>query len=125
MRNRDRAAAHAGLSDAAKLDPEDPIYRHLHGLVSMMAGEHAAAAASFEAGAALPDIPHRRQASRFWQARALDLMGRRAEASRLYAAVAAEKPTAPLRAAAEKGASRAYRPAPILPDFLYGDAYVY
>jgi hypothetical protein len=125
MRNRHLAAAHAGLADAAKLDPEDPIYRHLHGLVSLMAGEHAAAASSFEAGAALPDIPHRQHASRFWQARALDLLGRRAEASRLYAAVSAERPTALLHAAAQKGASRAYRPAPILPDFLYGDAYVY
>lgn len=125
MRRRDLSAARAGMAEAVALDGDDPIYRHLHGLTALMAGEPAAAAENFEAGAALPDLPHRRQASRLWQARALDLLGRRAEAARLCSAVAAERPTAPLLAAAEKGAARAYRGGPVLPDFLYGDAYAY
>jgi hypothetical protein len=125
MRRRDRAAALAGLAEAVALDADDPIYRHLHGLFSLMNGEHAAAAASFEAGASLPDLPHRRQASRLWQARALDLLGRRVDAGRLYASLSAERPTRLLHDAARKGAARAYRRAPILPDFLYGDAYAY
>jgi hypothetical protein len=125
MRRRDADAARSEMAAAAAGDAEDPLYRHLHGLLSLMAGDHAGAHSSFEAGAALPDIPHRRHAQLLWQARAADLLGRRPDASRLYAAVAAERPTAPLLAAAQKGLSRPYRAAKILPDFLYADAYVY
>jgi hypothetical protein len=125
MRRRDAAGALAGLAAAVAGDPEDPMYRHLHGLMSLMAGDAKAAHDSFDAGASLPDIAHRRQASRLWQARALDAQGRRADALKLYASVVGERPTAPLRAAAEKNASRPYRSGPIMPDFLYADAYAY
>lgn len=125
MKTRDPRAAAGPLSEAVAGDPEDPIYRHMLGLTLLMSGEAGLAAEQFEAGAALPDIDHRRQAQRYWRARALDLLGRRAEAVAAYKSVAIERPVGALAAAAEKGASRAYGAGKILPDFIYGDTYVY
>jgi tetratricopeptide (TPR) repeat protein len=122
---RDAGAAFAALGEAVAQDPGEPIYRHMRGLTALKLGELEEARASFEAGAALPDISHRRLAQKFWQARALDLLGRRGQAQALYGAVAAEKPVGALAAAAEKGAHAACRSVKVLPDFIYGDAYVY
>ncbi len=124
-KNRDAQAAASELESAVRGDEEDPIYRHMRGLTSLMVGELETARESFEAGAALPDIPHRQQAARLWQARTLDLQGRRREASSLYASVQSESPGVALLKAARKGSASAYRKRRILPDFIYGDAYVY
>jgi hypothetical protein len=124
---RDAAQASRELKAAVAGDAEDPIYRHMAGLLALKTGDFKAAEGNFAAGAEMPDIPHRRQAARFWRARTLDLLGRRTEAVKLYESIAAQEPYKPLLAAAEKGKNRPYRPSssPVLPDFIYGDAYAY
>lgn len=124
-RRRDAERASSELDAAVAADGSDPLYLHLRGLFALKAGDFRKAADSFSAGAELPDIAHRRAAQRLWGARALDRLGRRAEALTLYASVTAERPTAPLFAAAQKGLSRAYTGGRIMPDFLYADAYAY
>ncbi|MBI3552165.1 MAG: hypothetical protein HY077_06580 [Elusimicrobia bacterium] len=122
---RDAAAAGAELDSAIKGDGDDPIYRHMRGLMALKTGELKTALESFEAGAALPDIPHRRHAQKYWQARTLDLLDRRAEAERLYGAVEKEKPYGPLLDAARKRLKSPRAAAKVMPDFIYGDVYAY
>ena len=124
-RDRDAERVSSELAAAVAADGSDPLYLHLRGLFALKAGDLRAADDAFAAGAELPDIPPRRAAQRLWRARALDRLGRRAEALSLYASVVAERPTAPLFAAARKGLARAYAGGRIMPDFLYADAYAY
>lgn len=128
-RRKNADEALALLDRAVADDPDDPIYRHMHGVLALKCGNPGKALETLSAGAALPDNPHRRQAQRLWQARALDLLGRRAEAVSLYGAIAAETPiTKPLRAAAEEGGALPYessRLRAVVPDFIFGDVYRY
>lgn len=124
---RDAPTAGEELKAAVAGDAQDPIYRQLRGLMALKTGDLETAEENFAAGAELPDIAHRRQAQRFWRARTLDLLGRRGEAVKLYESVAADRPVKPLLEAAQKG-SRQYCRAEgltVLPDFIYGDAYLY
>jgi hypothetical protein len=124
-KNRDAQAASGELESAVRGDGEDPIYRHMRGLMALMTGERKTAAEHFEAGAALPDIDHRRQAQRLWQARSLDLLGKRTDAIRIYEDVSKKAPDGPLLKAAQKGAAKAAKSPKVLPDFIYGDVYAY
>lgn len=126
---RDTEAACAALEEAVRLAPEDPLYRHMHGVLALKCGRAARAEESLAAGAELPDLAHRSRAQRLWRARALDLLGRRAAALAVYRGLAAERNAAPaLRAAAALGERAAYRAealGAVLPDFIFGDCYSY
>jgi hypothetical protein len=117
------------LSEAVENDPEEPVYRYLLGFFAMKTGLFETAAQSFEAGAAMRDIPQRIAAQKLWQARALDLMGRRDSAVRLYGDLCATQGLWPvLRRAAQRGSSRRYSRRSLercMPDFFYGDIFPY
>lgn len=69
---RDPQAALRALREAAAHDPAEPVHLFMRGLFELKTGEPAAAARVFEAGEALPDLPHRRGLQRLWRRRALD-----------------------------------------------------
>ncbi len=115
------------LDAAVSLSPAEPYFRLLRGFLRLRLGLLREAADDFEAGAELPDIPHRRRVNRLWRARAFDAMGRRDEALSLYKA-AAEGPADGAGRAARLGLVRSYEPAEalsVLPDFNLGDTYSY
>ncbi len=122
---RDAAGAAAALGEAVASDPEDPAFRLMHGLFLLKSNEHAAAADAFEAGAALPDLPHRSASQRYWRARAFDALGRRGEAIALYREAARLASFAPLKKAAESGVHRARKTGRIIPDLAHADAHAY
>ncbi len=128
-RSRDEEAAAGRLGEATTSDPTDPIYRYLRGFFCLRAGDARAAAEHFERGMGEPDLPHRSRAQRLWLARSLDSLGRRSDALKHYAAVAAAEGTGrPLGVAADRGSRVAYRPEQakdVQPDFLFGDVYAY
>ena len=110
-------------------DPNDPIYRYMHGLFSLKRRAYKEAAADFSKGASMPDLAHRSQAQVLWQARSLDLLGRRSEAVRLYKEVSHHTKIARgLRRAAVHGVLTPYSPrqtARMMPDFILGDVWQY
>src|SRR5207244_834023 len=55
----DARAAFAAAGDACALEPEEPIYRYMHGLFALRCGAYEAAEEQLAAGAELPDFPHR------------------------------------------------------------------
>lgn len=121
---RDRVGAAEALGRAVAQDPEDPAYRFMRGLFLGKCGEFKAAAENLEAGAALPDIPHRTESQRYWLARSLDAMGRRAEAVAHYRETAKTASFAPLRRAAEAGVRRAQKPSRrLVPDLVHADVH--
>ncbi|MBI5210496.1 MAG: hypothetical protein HY927_11050 [Elusimicrobia bacterium] len=117
------------LHDAIESDPEEPVYRYLFGFFALRAGHVESALESFAAGAAMTDIPHRTAAQRLWQARCLDLLGRRDEAVGLYGDLAKRDDLCRgLRQAAVGGMVRPYGRRSldkVSPDFLYGDVLSY
>lgn len=118
-------AVAAKLDAAVASEPDEPYSRLMRGLSRLRLGLAAEAAEDFAAGAALPDISHRRRLNRLWLARALDVQGRRSQALPEYAAAAAGARDA-VAAAAGSGASRPYaasRARSALPDFNLGDTY--
>lgn len=123
--SHDAAAAMGALKDCARLDPADPGYLLMQGLFALKTGAAAAAAESFAAGSALPDITHRVQTQRFWRARALDLCGARARAVKLYEEVSRTAVSVALRRAAVVGAGRPYASGEIRPDFFHLDTFGY
>ncbi|MBI4347326.1 MAG: hypothetical protein HY553_10755 [Elusimicrobia bacterium] len=122
----DSGAATEALGCAAASDPQDPAFRLMHGLFQLIQRDYEGAARSFGEGAAHDDLPHRRASQRYWHARSLDVLGRRAEAQSLYAEAARGATFTPLRTAAEAGASRRRKSiGRILPDFIHADAFAY
>ncbi|MBI4677872.1 MAG: hypothetical protein HY748_09850 [Elusimicrobia bacterium] len=117
------------LHDAVEVDPDEPVYRYLLGFFALKAGHLETALESFEAGTAMTDIPQRQCAQRLWQARTLDLLGRREEAVPIYGELSVTDGLwQVLRRAALKGATRAFTRRALdrcCPDFFYGDVYPY
>jgi hypothetical protein len=125
----DKRAAFAATADAARLDPSEPIYRFMNGLFALKLGAFETACDQLGAGAAMSDLPHRSCAQNLWRARALDLLGRRQESTRLYASLAFEPDLhPPLRRSAEDGLARPYRSSSLsllMPDVTFADTYRY
>lgn len=126
---KDPAAALPKLGQTAAGDPEEPVYRYMHGLFALKCGDPESAADSFGAGAAMPDYHHRSSAQRLWQARCLDLLGKRGQALPLYRDLAQSGKIKPrVRRAAEQGLARPYAGKNIktvMPDFFIGDVFRY
>ena len=126
---KDGAASLAALDRAIETDPEDPVCRYMHGVMALKFGSPERALQSFSAGEKSPDIPHRVQAARLWQARALTVLGRKADADSLIAGVAtSSEASQSLREAASQDGRAPFtldKMKDILPDFVFGDVYKY
>lgn len=126
VNDRDHVRAAEAMKTAVARDPEDPAYRLMSGLFLLQCADWKGAADSFEAGAALPDLPHRSASQRYWRGRALDVLGRRAEAVALYAEAARTATFKPLVAAAQRGTRRRLAPSRrMMPDVFHADAHAY
>jgi hypothetical protein len=121
--------AMAELKRAIALDPGEPVYAQVLGLVCLRAGRPAEAEALFTRALARPQSFHRRSLGHLWRARSLDLQGRRAEALADYRRALAVTPLNPqLREAAEDGLREPYSAAAartVMLDFGSGDSYGY
>ena len=121
---RDGDYAAAALETAVEKHPDDPAYRFMHGLLALAQGDAKRAADSFAAGEAMPDLLYRSEAQKLWRARALDMLGKRAEAQALYRQVSAAAQHPSLRGAAARGVDARWKLGPdgVQPDFYHGDA---
>lgn len=121
----EREAARALIEEARGLQPGQPLYHVLGGLLALRAGEPEPAEAAFDQALALGHpTPERRATFHLWRARARDLTGRRAEARTDYQAALDLPGDPPVHAAAGKGLRRPYRPrqaAKLGFDFTYAD----
>ena len=117
------------MRQAMALDPAEPVYAHVLGLVLLRSGRPAEARALFARAVAVPQTFHRESLGRLWLARSLDLLGRRAEALTEYRRVLRMTPlNDQVREAAGDGLSAPYTPAEardIMLDFVSGDCYGY
>lgn len=129
LETKDNQKIYEKLKEIVGIDQEEPIYRYMFGIFALKVGAMDEALQNLERGSGLPDIIHRSLAQRLWQARALDLLGRRSEAMAIYKEIIGKNPSSVrLKKAAEKGLCRAYKKKAltnITPDFLYGDVYRY
>lgn len=113
------------LEKACLIQPREPIFAYITGLVALSAGRPDTALHHLNKALELghPD-PERVAAFQLWRGRAWDAAGLRQEARRDYAAVL-EQPADPLvRQAAEKGLKRAWKSKNLGIEFNYADVLV-
>lgn len=129
QRERNPGEACKHLAQSTVLDPAEPIYRYLHGLVALTRENVPEALESFSAGASLPDFSHRRSAQRLWSARCHDIQEERSKAVAIYEDLSENISIKPsVRTAAKKGLSSAFSRdelTSIKPDFFHFDVYKY
>ncbi len=108
--HEDRAAARTEVERAARLDPAEPLYHFLAGLLTLAAGDAAAAEARMSTALDLGH-PHTERVAAFhlWRGRARDLQGRREAAVADYRACLGRYADAPVHKAARRNLSRPYR----------------
>ena len=122
----DCTRAAEAMKAAVAGDPEDPAYRMMNGLLLMQCRDWRGASDSFEAGAALPDLPHRSSSQRYWRGRALDVRGKRSEAVALYRETERSAAFKPLVKAAQKGLHRPQKPnRRMMLDMFHADVHAY
>jgi len=115
-----KAAAREAIERACTLQPQEPLYQFVAGLVALDAGEPAAAMGRLDQALDLghPD-PERVAAFHFWRARARDRLGRRPEALEDYR-LALEGDAAVVRAA-RGGLRRRWRGRGVSVDWVFAD----
>lgn len=107
----DVRGAREHIARAAALEPKQAIYHAVVGLLSIELGEAEAARRAFDAAIALGHTDEERVASfHLWRARAYDLAGERAAATRDYRAAIGRRADPPVHAAAASGLRRAFTP---------------
>lgn len=118
----DLTAAHVHLDAACTMQPDQPLYRYVTGLVALSEGDAAAADESLTAAIALahPD-PERRAAFHLWRGRARDLLGRREQALGDYRATLGHHADPPVTAAARKALRRPFKGRTFQIDFAHAD----
>ena len=101
-----------GMRRARELEPRQPLYHLLEGLVALKVGLAEEAYRAFDRAVDLrhPD-PERRSTARLWRGRAADLLKRRAAALDDYRHCLARPADPAVRRAALRGLRRAYAPA--------------
>jgi len=109
MDHEDVAGARRELSMACESAPTQPAYHAVAGILGLSDGDAADAARMLDRAIALghPDEP-RLASFHLWRARAADVAGDRATATRAYRTVLGMNADAPVRAAAESGLSRPF-----------------
>jgi hypothetical protein len=125
MDHEDVASARRELSMACDLQPEQPAYHAVAGILGLSDGDAHDAARMLDRAIAIghPDEP-RLASFHLWRARAADVAGDRMGATRSYRTVLALHADAPVRAAAEQGLSRPFtkrRAARVHVDMSLGD----
>ncbi len=118
----DLPAARRYLRAARELDPRQPVYHAVAGLVALEVGDAADAERCLSAALAAGH-PHQERVSGFhlWRGRARDLHGQRAAAVSDYRAVFARPSDHPVRTAAARGLRRPYTRPRVAVDFVLGD----
>jgi hypothetical protein len=106
----DSAAARRSMERARALQPEEPLFHYVAGLLAHLDADPAAAESAFDAALSVGHgEPQRRASFHLWRGRARDRLGRRAEAEADYRA--ASRDADPFtRSAAEQGLSRRWKP---------------
>lgn len=107
--DEDLAAARARLAEAVRLQPEQPLYRFVAGVLALKAGEHAPARSELDRAVALGHA-HRERTAAFhlWRGRALDLAGERPQALADYRAALELPADEPVHRAANRGLRRRF-----------------
>jgi Acyl-coenzyme A:6-aminopenicillanic acid acyl-transferase len=106
----DVEAAYQLSQQAADLQPEQPLFAVLAGLVAMKLGRADEAFARFDRALALGHPhPERLAAFHLWRGHAADLVGKRAEATADYRRALGHQADEPVRRAARRGLRRPYR----------------
>lgn len=119
----DTATARQHLARAIALQPNQPLYQLVDGLLALEAGEHTTAEARISRALELghPD-PERIATFHMWRGRARDAQGRRDEALADYSRALAGPVDPPVRKAAEKGKKSPWKGAKKVPvDFSFAD----
>jgi hypothetical protein len=128
-RNDDPAGAVEDLRKALTIDPKEPVYAHLAGLLLLRTGKPEFAAKMFEKALSLPQTSHKESLGHLWLARSYDLQGKREQALEGYEKVLAIYPLNPkVRKAADKGLKKPYKRGEaekLSVDFGSGDSYSY
>ena len=106
----DCPTARAKMREASLLQPKQPLYHALEGLLAVEAGDGDAARVSLDAALQLGH-PHPPRTASFylWRGRALDLCSQRSNARKDYREVLRHSPDAAVRRAARRGLRRPYR----------------
>jgi hypothetical protein len=105
----DPDGARSNMARACALQPEQPLFHVLHGLLSLQLNDGDAAFASLSRALLLGhDHPERLATFHLWRARASDLRGRRQEGLRDYRAALGHHGDPPVLAAARRGLRQAY-----------------
>ncbi|MCA9630847.1 MAG: hypothetical protein KC766_24435 [Myxococcales bacterium] len=105
----DLSGARRRMAEACELQPDQPLFHNLRGLLELQAGNVASSEEAFERVLQLghPD-PERVAAAYVWRARCRDLSGRRSAAVKDYRAALAGTPDPVMRRAARRGLMQPY-----------------
>ena len=116
----DVAKAREHVAKARELQPRQPVYAFVSGLLALAGGEASSALESFDHALALGhDDAERVAGFRLWRGRALDALGRREEALVEYAAAKSGDPN--VKRAAEKNAKKPYKLRAPAIEWSFGD----
>lgn len=113
-------AARKHVARARELQPRQPVYAFVAGLLELSANDPAAALRAFDEALALGhEEPQRVASFRLWRGRALDALDRRSEAVVEYRAARAGDPN--VRRAAEKNERKRYKVRAPAVEWNFGD----
>jgi tetratricopeptide (TPR) repeat protein len=116
----DVAKAREHVGRARKLQPRQPVYAFVAGLLALAGEDASGALGAFDDALALGhDEPERIAAFRLWRGRALDALGRRDEALTEYAAAKSGDPN--VKRAAEKNAKKPFKMRAPAIEWSFGD----
>lgn len=105
----DLRRARAALSTACELQPREPLYHAALGLLSLVDGDAQAARQKLDEALAIGHTDEERVAAmHLWRGRALDVLGRRHDATRDYRRVLSLRADQAVRRAALRDLGRAY-----------------
>jgi len=116
---------HSIVSECAAIDPSEPTFHLMEGILRAMLGNFKGALASIDSALNLEQVEHKRPVDLLWKARVLDLMDRREESVRIYSDLAGDEGNARLTfKSASRGRKKAFKEkdlSGLLLDFTNGD----
>jgi hypothetical protein len=113
------------LSDCSSLDPREPTFPFVEGIVRSMVGNMRGALTSIDRSLEVEAVEHKRQVSLLWKARVFDMMDHRDRSTRIYDELF-DNPSVPsiVKKAAKSGRKRPFREkalTSLMIDFTNGD----